>query len=230
MSHGARSILMVVTNHGDIDGKPATGVWFSEFSEPFAALTNSGASLTVASPRGGPAPVDPRGYPARGDIAEVRDALAALNATEHLAAVDPSEFDGIFFPGGHGPMFDLATDPVTKHHIRVAVEAGRPVAAVCHGPAAFLEVTLSDGSTLLHGRRVTGFTRAEDAVDALFARMPFSLQDRMSQEGANFIEEPPHSVHVEIDGRLVTGQNPESAAATADAFLQVLAQTSRRDA
>lgn len=219
-----KSVLMVVTNHGDIDGVPTTGVWFSEFSEPFAALTIAGVRVTIASPRGGPAPVDPRGYPSRDDIAGVRDALAALNATIHLDALDPGLFDGIFIPGGHGPMFDLATHPVTKDHIRSAFEAHKPVAAVCHGPAALLDVRLSDGSTLLHGRRVTGFTRGEDAVDELFARMPFSLQDRMSREGATFVENPPHSVHVEIDGQLVTGQNPASATATAEAFLRVLAR------
>ncbi len=127
-------------------------------------------------------------------------------------------------------MFDLATDSVTKQHIRTAVEAGHPVAAVCHGQAALLDVQLSGGSTLLDGRRVTGFTRGEDAADALFAQMPFSLQYRMIQEGATFVEHPPHSVHVEIDGQLVTGQNPASATATAEAFLHVLAQTSGRDA
>ena len=213
---------MIVTNHGDIDGRPTTGVWFTEFSEPYAALIAAGANVTVASPRGGPAPVDPRGYPSREDIAGQRDALAALNATERLDGVDIDGFDGVFVPGGHGPMFDLATDPTTKRQISAAWQAGKPVAAVCHGPAALLGVVLSDGSTLLHGRRVTGFTRAEDADDALFAHMSFALQDRMIEESAVFIEAPPCIVHVEVDGRLVTGQNPASALATAEAFLSVV--------
>jgi putative intracellular protease/amidase len=217
-----RTVLVVVTNHGTIDHRPRTGVWFTEFSEPYAALTAAGAAITVASPLGGPAPVDPRGYPSREDIAEARDALAVLNATLPLDAVDVGAVDGVFFPGGHGPMFDLATDLGTKRCIRAAWEAGKPVAAVCHGPAALLDVELSDGTTLLHGRRVTGFTRGEDAEDALFASMPFSLQERMSAEGATFVEEPPRTVHVETDGLLVTGQNPASAAATAEAFLAVL--------
>lgn len=180
----------------------------------------------MASPRGGPAPVDPRGYPAREDIAEVRDALAALNATAHLDSLDAAAFDGIFIPGGHGPMFDLATDPLTKGYIRAVFEAGKPVAAVCHGPAALLDVSVSDGSTLLDGRTVTGFTHGEDAADALFEHMPFSLQARMTEEGAHFVENPPHEVHVETDGLLVTGQNPASAIATADAFLRVLTKES----
>jgi putative intracellular protease/amidase len=220
----AQKILMVVTNHGDIDGKPATGIWFTEFSEPFGAFREAGAEITVASPKGGPAPVDPRGYPSRDEIAGVRDALAALNATAHVASVSPADFDGVFFPGGHGPMFDLAVDPAIKKLIAAFWEAGKPVSAVCHGPAALLDVKLADGTTLLHGRTVTGFTKAEDAADALFAHMPFSLQVRMEAEGARFVEQPPGSVHVETDGLLVTGQNPASAEATAAAFLDALSK------
>lgn len=222
MMSSAGKVLVVVTSHGDIDGRPTTGIWFTEFSEPYAALLAAGVDVTVASPRGGPSPVDPRAYPGRGEIAEARDALMALNATVHLDRVDPDEFDGIFFPGGHGPMFDLATDELAKRAVRTVWEAGKPVAAVCHGPAALLDVTLSDGATLLHGRTVTGFTRGEDAADELFAHMPFALQDRMGAEGATFVEQPPGAVHVEVDGLLVTGQNPASAAATAEAFLSVL--------
>lgn len=215
-------ILMVVTNHGDIAGKPTTGIWFTEFSEPFDAFRQAGAEITVASPKGGPAPVDPRGFPSQDEIAGVRDALATLNATVHLSSVDPAGFDGVFFPGGHGPMFDLATDAAVKRLIAAFWTADKPVSAVCHGPAALLDVKLADGSTLLQGRRVTGFTKGEDAADALFSHMPFSLQERMEAEGATFLEQPPRSVHAETDGRLVTGQNPASAAATAAAFLTVL--------
>lgn len=108
------SILMVATSHGDIDGKPATRVWFSEFSEPFDAFIEAGVEVTVASPRGGPSPIDPRGYPKREEIAAVRDALERLNAPLPLSAVRAEDFDGIFMPGGHGPMFDLATDRQAK--------------------------------------------------------------------------------------------------------------------
>jgi putative intracellular protease/amidase len=220
-------VLMVVTSHGDINGVPTTGVWFTEFSEPYALLRDAGAAVTVASPRGGPAPVDPRGYPERDKIAGARDALAALNATRHLSQVRSDDFDAIFLPGGHGPMFDLATDATVKRLIADFWQAGKPVAAVCHGPAALLNVPLGDGATLLHGKRVTGFSHGEDAKDALFQEMPFSLQDRMVAEGADFVEQPPKTPHVEVDGRLVTGQNPTSATVTAEAFLQVLAQRYR---
>lgn len=217
-------ILMLVTSHGDIDGEPTTGVWFSEFAEPYAVLIAAGAEVTVVSPRGGPAPVDPRGYPSVDEIVAVRDALARLNATRQLSRVASTPFDGLFIPGGHGPMFDLAVDPAAKALIADFWNAGKPVAAVCHGPAALLDVPTVDG-TLLSGRRVTGFTRGEDAQDALFAHMPFSLQQRMEGEGARFIEHAPRAIHTETDGLLVTGQNPASATATAEAFLAVVAAT-----
>jgi putative intracellular protease/amidase len=217
-----KRILMVVTNHWAIDGEPKTGVWFTEFSEPFAIFIDAGASVTVGSPNGGPAPVDPRGYPGKDKIAEVRDALERLNSTRPLSAIRVEEFDGIFMPGGHGPMFDLATDAHLKRLIAAFWQAGKPVGAVCHGPAALLDVPLSGGSTLLRGRRVTGFTKGEDATDPLFAHMPFSLQVRMMAEGAKFVEHPPESVHAETDGLLVTGQNPASAAVTAHAFLSAV--------
>ena len=215
-------LLMVVTSSGNINGEPTTGVWFSEFAEPFTVFREAGLDLTVASPRAGAAPIDPRGYPDADVIADARDALARLNATRPLGAMQASDFDAVFFPGGHGPMFDLATDATAKKLIAAFWAAGKPVAAVCHGPAALLDVALDDGSTLLKGRRVTGFTHGEDAADALFSFMPFSLEERMTDEGAHFVERPPHSVHTETDGHLVTGQNPASGKATAEALLAVL--------
>lgn len=220
----APNILIVVTSHGDIDDVPTTGIWFTEFSEPFDVFAKAGLKTTVASPRGGPAPVDPRGYPTTEQIAGVRDALAALNATAHLSKLDPKDFDAIFFPGGHGPMFDLATLPLAKKLIADFWTANKPVAAVCHGPAALLNVVLPGGTTLLKEKRVTGFTKGEDAADALFAKMPFSLQERMQAEGADFVERAPKSEHVEVDGLLVTGQNPASATLTATKLLEALRQ------
>ncbi|WP_428340978.1 type 1 glutamine amidotransferase domain-containing protein [Mycobacterium sp.] len=221
------ALLIVVTNAGLVDGTPTTGLWFSEFSEPYEVLVAAGIDLKVASPRGGPTPIDPRGYPRADEIAHVRDALEVLNATAPLSGITHDTFDGIFMPGGHGPMFDLAIHPGLKALIAEFWTAGKAVASVCHGPASLLDVVLPGGTTLLRGRRVTGFSHAEDQQDALFSHMPFSLQDRMTLEGANFQEGPAHQPHVEVDGRLVTGQNPQSGRATAEALITVLKKERR---
>jgi len=214
-------VLMLLTNHGAIEGEPRTGVWFTEFSEPYQALIDAGVEVVVATPRGGPAPIDPRGYPKAEEMPALHDAMERLNSTRPLRNLVEADFDGIFMPGGHGPMFDLATDPSTKAAIAAFWEAAKPVGAVCHGPASLLNVQIK-GGTLLKGRRVTGFTKREDDLDTLFQYMPFSLQDRMTAEGADFVEQAPRSVHTETDGLLVTGQNPASATATAKAFLALL--------
>lgn len=219
----ASRILVVVTSHGLIADRPRTGIWFTEFSEPFAVLTDAGFELTVASPRGCAAPIDPRSYPTVAEATSAHEAMRALNATLPLAAVDASAYVGIFLPGGHGPMFDLADDATLKALLASFHRSRKPIGAVCHGPAGLLDVRLDDGTTLLAGRRVTAFTHGEDALDELFADMPFSLEARMMEEGARFVEQPPKAEHVETDGLLVTGQNPNSARATARAFADVVA-------
>jgi putative intracellular protease/amidase len=193
-------VLVIVTSHGLIDAVPRTGIWFTEFSEPYAALVAAGFVVTVASPLGAAAPLDPRSYPDAASIGAARDALAHLNATYPLDALRATDFDAVFLPGGHGPMFDTARDPALKVLLRDFHDARKPVGAVCHGPAGLLGVKLADDSTLLHGKRVTGFTRAEDDVDELFHYMPFALQDAMAAEGATFVEQPPKSAHVELMG------------------------------
>jgi putative intracellular protease/amidase len=218
----ATKVLIVVTSHGDINDVPTTGIWFSEFAEPYAVLEQADYDVTVASPRGGPSPVDPRGYPGREEIGDARDALARLNATARLSAQNAVDYDALFLPGGHGPMFDLATDPTLKRLVADFWAGGKPVGAICHGVAGLLGVTLAGGETLLRGRRVTGFSRGEDALDSLFAFMPFSLQERAQWEGADFIEGPEHQPHVVVDGLLVTGQNPASARSATEVFLGVL--------
>jgi putative intracellular protease/amidase len=218
----ARKLLVVVTSHGNIDGKPTTGIWFSEFAEPYDVFVEAGIDVTVASPRGGAAPIDPRGYPTIDAIAAAQPAMQRLNATLPLDGLTHEGFDALFFPGGHGPMFDLAGDARVKRLIGDFWQADKPVGAVCHGPAALLDVVLPGGMTLLHGRRVTGFSAAEDAQDALFAHMPFSLEARLRDEAADFSAGPAREPHVEIDGRLVTGQNPASATAVARAFVGVM--------
>jgi len=216
-------ILVVVTSHGVIEGAPRTGIWFTEFSEPLAVLSAAGCDVTIASPLGAAAPIDPRSFPAQSEITAAHEALRRLNATHPLSALRADDFGAIFLPGGHGPMFDTARDATLKSLLRDFHSAGKPIGAVCHGPAGLLGVALPAGGTLLAGRRVTGFTHAEDAVDELFGFMPFSLEAAMTAEGAHFVERPPKTAHVEVDGLLVTGQNPASATVTAEAFVEVVA-------
>ena len=218
----SKRVLFVVTSHGEIEGKPTTGIWFTEFSEPYEEVLKAGFEVTVASPAGGPAPLDPRGYPTADEIAGVRDSLAALNATARLHSIDASDFVAVFLPGGHGPMFDLATDAGLKALLEEFWQSGKVVGSVCHGPASLLGVVLPGGKTLLHGRKVTAYTKGEDEIDPLFDHMPFSLEDKMRLEGANFVAQEPRAEHVEVDGRLVTGQNPASAVQTARKFVELI--------
>jgi len=217
-----KKLLIVVTSHGNIEGKPTTGIWFSEFAEPYEVFVQAGIDVTVTSPRGGAAPIDPRGYPTAADIVAARPAMERLNATLPIDDLQHEPFDALFFPGGHGPMFDLADDRRVKKLVVAFWQAGKPVGAVCHGPAALLNVVLPGGVTLLHGRRATGFSAEEDASDALFAHMPFSLEARMRDEGAAYQAGLARKPHVVIDGRLVTGQNPASAIDVARAFVAVM--------
>ena len=214
-------VLVVVTSHAEIEGRPLTGVWFEEYAIPFRELVASGAGVTVASPRGGVAPVDPRSL-----SAEVRaaypEAWARLQDTRVLSRVRADDFDAVFFPGGHGPMFDLATDADVKALVAAFTDAGKVVGAVCHGPAALIGVVLRDGRSLVHGRTLTSFTAVEEERGALGPYMPFDLQAALTAEGARFVDGGPHAAHVEVDGLLVTGQNPESSAVTARAFLDAV--------
>jgi putative intracellular protease/amidase len=222
-------VLVIVTSSGEIEERPKTGIWFTEFSEPLEVFERAGLSLVVASPRGGPSPVDPRSYPAREAIAAARDALALLNATERAARYSAAEFDALFLPGGHGPMFDTVTDPAVKRLVRESAEAGKVIGSVCHGPAGLLNVTLGDGRNFLEGKHVTAYSPSEDATDPLFPYLPFSLSQEMQRQGASYSDRGSHAEYVVVDGNLVTGQNPQSSIVTANAFVDALqaARTSR---
>lgn len=212
---------MVVTNHGQITPDHPTGIWLSEFVEPYHLFREAGHDVTVASPVGGPAPVDPRSLEEPVDEA-VAAAMKQLDATVALGDVDTDQFDAIFLPGGHGTMYDL---PASKELARVLVsfyESGRVVAAVCHGPAGLVGATLSDGTPLVQGRKVTAFTNEEERAAGFDSLMPFLLEDRLRELGAVFVEAPMWSDHVEQDGRLITGQNPQSSVSVAKAVIEEL--------
>lgn len=216
-----RRILMVVTSHDRIDAEHPTGIWLSEFSEPYALFREAGYEVTVASIRGGKAPVDPRSL---GETSgeDLTAALKELETTMPLRQVETSAFDAIFLPGGHGTMYDL---PGSEELARALVEfhaSGRVIAAVCHGPAGLLGATLPDGSPLVKGRLVTGFTNDEERAAGFDTLMPFLLEERLKELGATFVAAPMWSDHVERDGRLITGQNPQSSASAAKAVIEAL--------
>lgn len=218
-----RRVLMVVTNHQEITPHHPTGLWLSEFTEPYTLFRKAGYHVSVASLQGGKAPIDPRSLPDTDDDDTVA-AMERLENTLPLREVSTGKFDAIFLPGGHGTMYDLPASEELARVLRSFHESGRVIAAVCHGPAGLLGASLADGSPLVQGKRVTGFTNEEERAAGFDTLMPFLLEDRLRELGAIFVGAPPWSDHVERDGRLITGQNPQSSLSTARAVIEALAR------
>ncbi|KAK4244485.1 class I glutamine amidotransferase-like protein [Corynascus novoguineensis] len=234
----SRKILVVLTSHDKLGdtGKP-TGWYLSELAHPYDVLASRGYSITLASPAGGAAPLDPSSVEA---ASSANDAVSRSfldgkkdlwESTQPLASFldRAGEFDALFFPGGHGPMFDLARDPTSHAVVRQFAAAGKVIAAVCHGPAALANVRTDTGDEyLLRGKRVTGFTNAEEASVGLDAAMPFLLEDRLrevvGEQGAFEKADEMWGAKVVVDGKIVTGQNPASAAGVAQAIVDLLNQ------
>lgn len=216
------ALLLVVTNHAAIDADHPTGVWLEEFAVPYMLFRQAGLAVTVASPRGGPAPIDPRSLD---DAAKTEHAAAIdeLASTRRLAEVDTKGFAAVFFPGGHGTMFDLPQNPDVARVVESFAASGSVVAAVCHGPACLVGARHPDGAPLVRGRRLTCFSNAEEREVQLDGLMPFLLESRLRQLGAEVVTQPNWSEHVVVDGELITGQNPQSSAATARAVIAALA-------
>jgi len=222
-------VLIVLTSHdrlGDT-GKP-TGFWLEEFAAPYFVLRDAGADITLASPKGGQPPLDPKSdapdaqTEATRRFKEDAEAQRALASTRKLDEMAAEDFDAVFFPGGHGPLWDLAQDRHSIGLIEAFVRAGKPVAAVCHAPAVLCEVRGPDGEFLVKGRGVTGFTNSEEAAVELTEVVPFLLEDRLKARGGNYSKGPDWASYVVVDGHLVTGQNPASSEAAADALLELL--------
>lgn len=220
-----KTVLFILTNAGEIGpNKRATGYFFPEVAHPVEVLEHAGIAVEFASLLGGTPPED--GYDAN-DPAQLafRNSLAIrrMANSRKLSEVDVLDYDAIFFPGGLGPMVDITADPAVKRAIARAWDAGKIVSAVCHGPAAFLGVTLADGSPLLRGRKLTSFSNEEEANYAQ-ADVPFLLEDALRAEGAEYSATAPWQSKVVVDGRLLTGQNPASGAALAQAIVEAFQQ------
>jgi putative intracellular protease/amidase len=223
-------ILFVLTSHHLLGttGK-RTGFWLDEFAAPYYVLKDAGAAIAIASPKGGQPPIDPVSELPENQTASTRrlrgdrEALGLLAQTAILGEVAPTDFDALFYPGGHGPLWDLPDNTASIALIEACLRAGKPVAAVCHGPAALLNVRVPDGGYLLNHRQVTGFSNVEEAAVGLTRVVPFLLEDRLAAQGALYRKAAQWVPFVVSDGLLVTGQNPASSALAAGELLALLA-------
>jgi putative intracellular protease/amidase len=222
-------ILMVLTSHDQLGntGKK-TGFWLEEFAAPYFAFKDAGAQLTLASPKGGQPPLDPKSDEpdAQTEATERfrKDAAAqsALASTVVLSSVKADDYDAIFYPGGHGPLWDLAEDKHSIALIEAFYKAGKPVAAVCHAPGVLRHAKGADGQPLVKGKKVTGFTNSEEEAVQLTHVVPFLVEDELEAKGGIYSKGPDWASYVLTDGLLLTGQNPASSQAAAEALLAKL--------
>lgn len=222
-------ILMVLTSHDQLGntGKK-TGFWLEEFAAPYYVFKDAGVQITLASPKGGQPPIDPKSDDPGAQTDATRrfqadaEGRRELASTRTLDQVDVGDFDAVFYPGGHGPLWDLAEDKRSIALIEAFDRAGKPVGAVCHAPGVLRHVKGADGQPLVKGSNVTGFTNSEEEAVQLTNVVPFLVEDMLKQHGANFSRTDDWGSYAITDGKLVTGQNPASSEAAAHALLKLL--------
>ena len=222
-------ILMVLTSHDQLgsSGKK-TGFWLEEFAAPYYVFKDAGADITVVSPQGGQPPLDPKSDAPDAQTDATRRfksdaaAQAVLAHTGKLSGVSGNNFDALFYPGGHGPLWDLAEDADSIKLIESMSAAGKTVSAVCHAPGVFRHAKTADGSLLVKGKKVTGFTNTEEAAVHLTDVVPFLVEDMLVKNGGLYSKGADWQSYVVTDGKLITGQNPASSAAAAHAVLDQL--------
>ncbi|YCH31795.1 type 1 glutamine amidotransferase domain-containing protein [Erwinia sp. PK3-005] len=224
-------ILMVITSHDRLgDTGKKTGFWLEEFVAPYYIFKDAGISVVLASPQGGQPPLDPKSDEPDAqthDTERFRQDIAAQQAlanTQRLETIDGSKFDAVFYPGGHGPLWDLAEDKHSIALIENLFANGKPVATVCHAPGVLRHVKKPDGTPLVAGKRVTGFTNSEEQAVGLTHIVPFLVEDELKKQGGLFERTDDWGVWTVTDGHLITGQNPASSAATAEELLKLLHQ------
>ncbi|ROM89549.1 type 1 glutamine amidotransferase domain-containing protein [Pseudomonas brassicacearum] len=221
-------ILMVLTSHDQLGNTgEKTGFWLEEFAAPYYVFKDAGATLTLASPKGGQPPLDPKSDAPDSQTEATRrfrnDPVAqkALANTLKLTQIKAGDYDAVFYPGGHGPLWDLAEDRDSINLIETLYAAGKPVAAVCHAPAVFRH-TQVQGQPLVKGKAVTGFTNTEEAAVGLTDVVPFLVEDMLKHNGGRYSKKDDWQSYTVTDGNLITGQNPASSEAAATATLQRL--------
>ncbi len=223
-------ILMVLTSHDQLGNTGRkTGFWLEEFAAPYFVFRDAGVDMTLASPKGGQPPIDPKSdlpenqTPAMSRFKKDKEAQNALAQTRKLADMKSQDFDTIFYVGGHGPMWDLVDNPDSIALIESFYNSGKPVAAVCHSPAVFHRV-MYNGAPLVKGKRVTGFTNGEEASVQLTKVVPFLVEDELKRIGGLYEKAGDWESFAVVDGRVVTGQNPASSTAAAQTLMKLLLQ------
>ncbi|MBU0697204.1 MAG: type 1 glutamine amidotransferase domain-containing protein [Bacteroidetes bacterium] len=222
-------VLIVLTSHSDLGYTgEKTGFWVEEFAAPYYVMADAGVELTIASPKGGQPPIDPK---SEADGAQT-DATKRFYADEalktklahsvKLAEVNQADYDAVFYPGGHGPLWDLANDETSIALIENFYKHEKPVAFVCHAPAALVKVKAPNGEPLVKGKEVTGFSNSEEEAVQLTKVVPFLLEDEMKKLGGNYSKGADWSSYVKKDGLLITGQNPGSSEEAAKVLLETL--------
>jgi putative intracellular protease/amidase len=222
-------VLIVLTSHdrlGDTGNK--TGFWLEELATPCYVLKDAGAELTLASPKGGQPPVDPKSDLSGNQTENTKRfraddaAQSQLANTKKLADVSADDFHAVFYPGGHGPMWDMPDNATSIALIEAFVRADKPVSAICHAPVALTNVRGKDGEYLVKGKHVTGFTNTEEAAVGLDHVVPFLLEDRLKERGGIYSKADDFAPYVQVDGLLITGQNPASSGPAAEELLKLL--------
>ncbi|QOD61370.1 type 1 glutamine amidotransferase domain-containing protein [Polaribacter haliotis] len=222
-------ILFVLTSHDTLgDTGKKTGFWIEEFAAPYYTLLDKGVEITLATPKGGKAPVDPSSdtedtatEDTKRFISDTK-AQELINNTNKIADMNPADFDAVFYPGGHGPLWDLANDEHSITLIETFNKLEKPISFVCHAPAALKSVKGKDGEPIVKGKKVTGFTNSEEKGVDLVDVVPFLVEDMLKANGGNYSKGDDWAEHVVTDGLLITGQNPASSKLVAETLLNVL--------
>jgi putative intracellular protease/amidase len=222
-------ILIVLTSHAALGNTgEKTGFWIEEFATPYYVLADAGAELTIASPAGGQPPVDPKSEAADAQTSSTERFYkdnALIDKVAHslrLSEIKQEDYDAVFYPGGHGPLWDLATDKNSIHLIEGFFNHQKPIAFVCHAPAALINVKAKNGGPLVKGKNLTGFSNTEEEAVKLTQVVPFLVEDELTKHGANYSKGADWSSYVKQDGLLITGQNPASSEAVAKLLLATL--------
>ncbi len=227
-------LLIILTSHsqlgetqlGNAEGK--TGFWIEEFATPYYLFKKEGYDITLASPKGGQPPIDPKSDAPDSQtpsVIQYKNDTALLEQMAHthqLAEINPDDFDAVFYPGGHGPLWDLTSDENSIALIQNFRKAKKPVAAVCHAPAVLLHVKEEDGNLMLKGKNVTGYSNTEEEAAQLTKVVPFLLEDQLKMKGAHYSKVDDFAPHTVTDGLLITGQNPASSEGVAKELIKIL--------